>query len=135
VHRRVLVFYRMALAATSLCLLLGCASQAGAPAKKLAVGTDAPVRTYGSEQTFAVMEPEGRGVPLRKAVEQLVPTDYAVKWIDVDIVRRNAPVSWNARQEWPAAIRQAVSSTPGLTVDIATGATRAGRNSAAFGRC
>lgn len=120
-HRRVLTFCRMALAIASVCGALGCASQAGAPSKKAGAVADSPVQVYGAERNFTVLENEGRAVPLRRAVEQLVPTDYIVRWVDVDASRRNTPVTWNAKQEWPAAVRQAVTAASGLTVDIATG--------------
>jgi hypothetical protein len=111
----------MALAIASLCGVLGCASQAGAPSKKAGAAVDSPVQVYGAERNFTLPENEGRAVPLRRAVEQLVPTDYVVRWVDVDASRRNTPVTWHAKQEWPAAVRQAVSGASGLTVDIATG--------------
>lgn len=122
VHRPVLTFCSMALTIASQCFLLGCASRSSAPTvKDLPQPDTSSVRVSGADPAFATPANEGRSMPLHKAVLQLVPTDYAVRWIDVEPARRNATVTWNANQEWPAAIAQAVASAPGLTVDIGTG--------------
>jgi len=120
VHRPVLTFCSMALVIASLCCLLGCASRSSAPAMKELPRPDTSVSVRGADQAFSTPTNEGRSLPLRKAVEQLVPADYTVRWIDIDPSRRNETVTWSANQEWPAAIAQAIASAQGLTVDIGT---------------
>jgi len=121
VHRPVLTFCSMALAIASQCCLLGCASRSAAPPRKEPPRPDTAAPAYGAYQALLTLTNEGRSAPLHKAVEQLVPGNYAVRWIDIDPTRRNETVTWNANQEWPAALAQAVASAPGLTVDIVTG--------------
>jgi hypothetical protein len=123
-HRSHLTLGRLAGFIALPCVLWGCAANGTrtgtGPAAKSLPG-DAAVRVYGPERGFATLANEGRAVPLHKAVEQLVPADYGVRWIEVDASRRKAPVTWAAPQEWPAALREAITGVPGLTVDVATG--------------
>jgi hypothetical protein len=78
------------------------------------------VRIYGPLSSFSKVTSDGLSVPLNKAVDQLIPSDYSVKWIDVDPSRRNAVVGWTRGQPWPAALGQAISGVPGVTIDIGT---------------
>jgi hypothetical protein len=111
----------MALAIASQCCLLGCASRSGASATKEMPRYEIALRAPGPEKVVSTLSNAGEAVPLRKAVEQLVPSYYTVRWLGVEPARRNAPVTWNVNQEWPAAIVQAIASVPGLAVDIGTG--------------
>ncbi|WAC74556.1 toxin co-regulated pilus biosynthesis Q family protein [Roseateles sp. SL47] len=75
----------------------------------------------GTDRAFGVLANDGQAVPLRKALEQLAPMDYGVRWVGVDATRMNAPVTWQANQTWPDAIGEAVKAVPGLVVHVATG--------------
>lgn len=111
----------MALAVASQFCLLGCASQSGAWPTKGTPRSNIAAPVQAAEQVAPTLANAGEAVPLRKAVEQLVPSYYTVRWLGVEPSRRNAPVTWNVNQEWPAAIGQAIASVPGLSLDIGTG--------------
>ncbi|SEK64632.1 Toxin co-regulated pilus biosynthesis protein Q [Roseateles sp. YR242] len=101
----------------------GCASRPTPPPVEAPVASKEPaVMTVGAERAaLPVRAPGGNGVPLRKAVEQLVPPDYSVRWVGVDASRLSAPVSWGADQSWADALEEALNAVPGVAVTIATG--------------
>ena len=121
VHRPVLTFRSIALAIATACCLPGCATPKGAPAATERPQPNTSTREHSATPSSPTPATENVSSSLGKAVEQLVPPDYAVRWIDVEPARRNAAVSWKANQEWRAALAQAVASAPGLTADVGPG--------------
>jgi hypothetical protein len=111
----------MAVAVLSQSCLLGCATRVPAAPAKQMPRPAAPSSGQGIAPTGSPSAPESRSAPLSKAVEQLVPSDHVVRWVDIEPARRGVPVSWSANQTWQAALAQAVTGVPGLTVDIGAG--------------
>jgi hypothetical protein len=109
-----------ALVIAPLLLVQGCASRSVSPA--LDEQTQSPaLHVSGAQRAFPVVAAERRDVPLRQAVEHLVPADFGIRWIDVEPAHQATKVAWRADQTWPDAVGEAVRGVPGLTVHIGTG--------------
>lgn len=104
----------------ALTLVQGCASRSASRATDESRASPA-LHGSGSERTVSVVAAEGQGLSLRQAAEKLVPTDFGIRWIDVDSVRQETKVAWRTDQTWPDALSEAVRGVPGLTVYIGTG--------------
>ncbi|HTH73833.1 MAG TPA: toxin co-regulated pilus biosynthesis Q family protein [Trinickia sp.] len=77
----------------------------------------AQVRVVGEGRAASKVSQGGRGVPLRHALEQIVPPDFSINlpnagpWADV-------PVSWPAHVPFVAALRDALSGAPDVNADV-----------------
>jgi hypothetical protein len=77
----------------------------------------AQVRVIGESRSAPRVDQAGHGVPLRHALEQIVPASYSINlpnagaWADV-------PVSWHARVPFVVALREALAGAPGVTADV-----------------
>lgn len=109
-----------ALVIASLLLMQGCASRSASPVMDELKQSPA-LHVSGAQSASSVVAAEGREVPLRQAVEQLVPADFGIRWIDVEPARQAAKVTWRKDQTWSDAVGEAVRGVPGLTVHIGTG--------------
>lgn len=95
-------------------LMCGVADGSSANAKTMEA---AQVRVLGEGRTVPRVAQGGRGVPLRHALEQIVPADFSINlpnagpWADV-------PVSWSARVPFVAALREALSNAPEVSADV-----------------
>jgi hypothetical protein len=117
VNPRVSKIERRALTALMLTLALGgCASPQRPPMQE-----PPAVLVVGTERSAPKLANGGQALPLRKAVEQLAPPDYVVRWVGVDASRQSAPVTWHAGQTWTEALEEATQAVPGVIVTIATG--------------
>lgn len=78
---------------------------------------EAQVRVVGESHRAPRVGEAGHGVPLRHALEQIVPATYSINlpnagpWADI-------PVSWHARVPFVAALREAISAAPDLHADV-----------------
>lgn len=96
--------------------MCGVADCSSAKAKAWDAG-QAQVRIVGEGRAASRVEQAGRGVPLRHALEQIVPPDFSINlpnagpWADV-------PVSWHARVPFVAALREALAAAPELSADV-----------------
>lgn len=92
----------------------GVADNASAKANTLDM---AQVRVIGESRSAPHVDQAGHGVPLRHALEQIVPASYSINlpnagaWADV-------PVSWRARVPFVVALREALSGAPGVSADV-----------------
>ena len=95
-------------------LMCGVADGSSANAKTMEA---AQVRVLGEGRTVPRVAQGGRGVPLRHALEQIVPADFSINlpnagpWADV-------PVSWSARVPFVAALREALSNASDVSADV-----------------
>ncbi|WP_374192460.1 toxin co-regulated pilus biosynthesis Q family protein [Trinickia acidisoli] len=95
-------------------LMCGVADCSSARAKTLDA---AQVRVVGESRDVARVEQGGSSVPLRHALEQIVPPAYSINlpnagpWAD-------APVSWHAHVPFIVALREALATTPDVTADV-----------------
>jgi hypothetical protein len=77
----------------------------------------AQVRVIGESRSAPRVAQAGHGVPLRHALEQIVPANYSINlpnagaWADV-------PVSWHAREPFVVALREALAGAPGVAADV-----------------
>lgn len=100
-------------------MLGGCAARRTEP---LPVPAAEPaVLSVGAERNTPKLANAGQALPLRKAIEQLAPPDYSVRWVGVDASRQTALVTWHADQQWTDALDEVVRNVPGVSVTIATG--------------
>lgn len=92
----------------------GVAGSASAKANALDA---AQVRVIGDSRSAPRVDHAGHGVPLRHALEQIVPANYSINlpnagaWADV-------PVSWRARAPFVVALREALAGAPGVAADV-----------------
>ncbi|MGN6319931.1 toxin co-regulated pilus biosynthesis Q family protein [Trinickia sp.] len=95
-------------------LMCGVADCSSAIAKTMDA---AQVRVLGEGRAAPKVSQGGRGVPLRHALEQIVPPDFSINlpnagpWADV-------PVSWPAHVTFVAALRDALSAAPDVNADV-----------------
>lgn len=95
-------------------MVCGIADGSSAMAKSL---DSEQVRVAGEARAVPRVEEGGHSVPLRHALEQIVPPAYSINmpnagpWADV-------PVSWHARVPFVVALREALAADPTLSADV-----------------
>jgi hypothetical protein len=93
-----------------------CGVADGASAKANALNA-AQVRVIGESRSVPRVDRAGRSVPLRHALEQIVPANFSINlpnagpWADV-------PVSWHAGAPFVVALREALAGAPGVAADV-----------------
>lgn len=97
---------------------VSCGIADGAAARPKAAGAEpGQVEVAGDARAVPRVGEGGRGVPLRHAIEQIVPPEYSINlpnagaWADV-------PVTWHGHVPFVAALREALSATPDLSADV-----------------